>query len=150
MENKRSVGNGIERQTKDKIKVLVVDDEESVRKIISILLDKTEEYEIDTITVPSGMNIENDLEQHQPDLVILDRCFLPGDPMGDEVLERIYKTNNKSQVIMFSADVSLSFNEISKLEIPKRYIMNYVTILSKNHGYKRVQNLIVNYFSHLN
>jgi two-component system nitrogen regulation response regulator NtrX len=77
--------------------VLVVDDEAGIRESLSGILSD-EGYQV--LTAASGEEALREVEEHSPDLVLLD-VWLPGMD-GIETLDRIKKTSPELSVVMIS------------------------------------------------
>jgi len=80
------------------VKILLVDDEEQIRKIIRLLL-KDEKYEI--IDAASGTDALKTIKEIEPDLILLD-IMMPG-MSGIEVLKEVKEKHPKIDVIMVTA-----------------------------------------------
>ena len=80
-------------------KILIADDSLFMRKILKdILADK---YEI--VEAATGLEAEQQFKEEKPDLILLDIIMPEGEEEGIKVLQKIRKTNPKSQVVMITA-----------------------------------------------
>src|ERR1051326_5341148 len=79
-------------------KILVVDDEESIREFFEIML-KREGYEV--ITSSNGREALEELKKHQFDLVISD-IQMP-EVSGMELLTKVKELDSEMQVLMITA-----------------------------------------------
>ena len=85
-----------------KKKILVIDDEENIRKYLKLSLKDTEEYrECEVILAPSGEEGLQFVKQHKPDLVLLD-IVMPGMD-GLETLKKIKEIDKEIPVCMVTA-----------------------------------------------
>ncbi len=83
-----------------KTSVLIVDDNEDVRKLIRMNLH-TEDME--TIEAHDGQMAIDQIQKHRPDLILLD-VMMPGYPNGLELLEMVKKNKvMATKIIMVSA-----------------------------------------------
>lgn len=98
--------------------VFVVDDEESIREYLSILLAK-EGYVVRTFS--NGEDALDALSEHSPAVVLLD-IKMPGLD-GIAVLERIKRFNRNIQVIMMTAFGTIK----SAVEAMKKGAFHYIT-----------------------
>lgn len=69
----------------NKPKILIVDDEVNLTKMLKLNLDETEKYEIRTLN--EGRDAINTIKQFMPDLVLLD-VMMP-DIQGNEIAEKV-------------------------------------------------------------
>jgi two-component system, OmpR family, KDP operon response regulator KdpE len=92
---------------KDKRKVLLVDDERAILKVIGIKL-KISGYEV--ITAPGGQEALDLVKKDSPDIMLLD-VIMPGID-GFEVLEQL-RTFSNMPVIVFSAKPENAQNALS-------------------------------------
>ncbi len=83
-------------------KILIVDDEESFRIVVRMLLEKEKH---DILDAASGMEALEVIEEEKPELVLLD-VMMP-DMTGMQVLEKLKKTHPEIDVIMITAYGSL-------------------------------------------
>jgi len=90
--------------------VLVVDDDQDIRELLAQYLTKNS---FDVITAEDGIEMDKQLELHQPDLIILD-VMMPGDD-GFTLCQRIRKTSNVP-IIMLTAN-SDEMDRVLGLEI---------------------------------
>jgi two-component system response regulator PilR (NtrC family) len=81
-------------------RVLVVDDEESMRQMLSILLKK---QGIDVVTASRGQEAIDLLESGERFSVVMTDLSMPGGVGGLEVLRAVKSIDNASQVIMITA-----------------------------------------------
>jgi len=81
-----------------KYKVLVVDDDKNVRRMIEINLEKEKRYEV--IHASNGESCLHQLQEDVPDIILLD-LQLPGID-GIETLKRIREFSSKIPVVMIS------------------------------------------------
>lgn len=86
-------------QPNEKSKILLVDDDKNILKLISVYLSKEEPYEIQTAT--NSDECFDQVEKFHPDIVLLD-IQLPG-ISGMEILDRIRKFYPAVPIIMMSA-----------------------------------------------
>ena len=85
-----------------KKKILVIDDEENIRKYLKLSLKDTEEYrECEVILASSGEEGLQFVKQHKPDLVLLD-IVMP-DMDGLETLKKIKEIDKEIPVCMVTA-----------------------------------------------
>jgi DNA-binding NtrC family response regulator len=84
-------------------KLLIVDDEEKVRKYLSSLL-RNRGYQVDT--APDGISALEMVSQSDFDLVLLD-VIMPG-PDGLEVLQEIKRRKPHTEVIMLTGNASVN------------------------------------------
>jgi len=84
-------------------RLLIVDDEEKVRKYLSSLLRKRG-YHVDT--APEGTSALEMVNQNDFDLVLLD-VIMPG-PNGLEVLQEIKRRKPNTEVIMLTGNASVN------------------------------------------
>lgn len=84
----------------NKTRVLIVDDNEEVRKLILLIL-RSEGYEL--LEAFDGQSAIQQIQRHRPDLILLD-VMMPGYPNGMELL-RIVKKNKlmSTRIVMVSA-----------------------------------------------
>lgn len=82
----------------NKIKVLLVDDEEGFRKLIGMLI---RDWGYDLIEASNGKEAIDALTNKHPNIIILD--YLMPDIDGITLLRGLRKINNDIPVIMFSA-----------------------------------------------
>lgn len=90
--------------------VLVVDDDQDIRELLAQYLTKNN---FDVITAEDGIEMDTQLDSHQPDLIILD-IMLPGDD-GFTLCQRIRQTSNVP-IIMLTAN-SDEMDRVLGLEI---------------------------------
>jgi len=90
--------------------VLVVDDDQDIRELLAEYLSKNS---FAVITAEDGIEMDNQLAVHQPDLIILD-IMLPGDD-GFTLCQRIRQTSNVP-IIMLTAN-SDEMDRVLGLEI---------------------------------
>jgi two-component system OmpR family response regulator len=90
--------------------VLVVDDDQDIRELLAQYLTKNS---FDVITAEDGIEMDQQLVSHQPDLIILD-IMLPGDD-GFTLCQRIRQTSNVP-IIMLTAN-SDEMDRVLGLEI---------------------------------
>ena len=81
-------------------KILVIDDEDEIRKITVKFLKKNGGYEI--FQAANGREGINMFESHHPDIVVTD-LKMPG-MRGEEVVRHIRKSNAKTKVIAVSGE----------------------------------------------
>ncbi|MFH1771558.1 MAG: response regulator [Candidatus Omnitrophota bacterium] len=82
----------------DKHKILIIDDEINICKLLKLNLESTGQYSVDTVT--SGEEGLDKVKAINYDLVITDYC-LPG-MNGADVLNSLKRINPESPVILFS------------------------------------------------
>ncbi|WP_022941847.1 response regulator [Psychromonas hadalis] len=90
--------------------ILVVDDDQDIRELLAQYLTKNS---FDVITAEDGIKMDSQLDNHQPDLIILD-IMLPGDD-GFVLCQRIRQTSNVP-IIMLTAN-SDEMDRVLGLEI---------------------------------
>lgn len=90
--------------------VLVVDDDQDIRELLAQYLTKNS---FDVITAEDGIEMDSQLDVHQPDLIILD-IMLPGDD-GFTLCQRIRQTSDVP-IIMLTAN-SDEMDRVLGLEI---------------------------------
>lgn len=78
---------------KKKIRVLVIEDEADIRRILKDLL---ESQEFDVVDLPSGHAVLYQIELHQPDVLLVDQ-MMPG-ITGTEIVAEVRKDANNSQL----------------------------------------------------
>jgi len=86
--------------SKDKIKVLVVDDEEAIQQLLRSIIEQTTEFPVDVAS--SGEEAFKCYKKDLHQLIILD-IRLGGDMNGIELLKRIKKHDAVANVIMITA-----------------------------------------------
>lgn len=93
--------NGRKDSKNDRINVLVVDDDELIRKLIQRLLER--EFDIHVTTLSNGLEGLEYAQEHKPDLIILD-LMLPG-LNGFEILKKLRKDKllKDTKIILVSA-----------------------------------------------
>ncbi|MFC1717574.1 sigma-54-dependent transcriptional regulator [Candidatus Poribacteria bacterium] len=84
------------------LRILVVDDEEDIRTILS---DRLEMYEYEVLTAADGMEALEKVEEASPDLVLLDILLPKLD--GMEVLSRMKDKHPEIPVIMITAHLTV-------------------------------------------
>ncbi|MBI4546735.1 MAG: response regulator [Ignavibacteriae bacterium] len=116
----------------DKIKLLVVDDEDALRSIIK---DQLEGYDFEVDTAEDGVHAVNSMQSKRYDVILLD-IRMPGMD-GMEVLKTIREKNLARKVIMLTAVDELKVAKDSLLLgaddfITKPYdIRNLVTCINR-------------------
>ena len=88
---------------KNKLKVLVVDDDETIHELIKRICSKESKIKIDLVSVKSGIECIQKLESITPDLVFLD-VMMPGELDGWAVIQKL-RQNEKLRglpVVMMS------------------------------------------------
>ena len=85
------------------MRILIADDEEKIRKIMSLLL-RDEGYEV--LTVENGIDAVNEAKRFNPDLILLDQQ-MPG-LTGIEALKEIKALRPEQVVIIITAHGSIS------------------------------------------
>ena len=88
----------IESKKRNKLKILVVDDEPSMLQILSLRISG---WGYDLITAVNGSEAINALINKKPDIIVLD-YYLPGMD-GIATLQKIREIDDKIAVIMFTA-----------------------------------------------
>ena len=79
-------------------KILVVDDDEDILEVVRISLQF---YGFHVKTHSTGLNVPDVVQQHQPDLILLN-LFLPA-KSGMKICEEVKRLNSKIPIILFSA-----------------------------------------------
>ncbi len=85
---------GLDAQKKDKslkknkLKVLVVDDDETIHELIKRICSKESSLKIEIVSVKSGVDCINKLDSLKPDLVFLD-VMMPGELDGWAVIQQL-------------------------------------------------------------
>lgn len=102
-------------------KILVVDDEPNIRKVVGILL-KTEGFDVDYAS--DGEEALSKLEKSLPDLVLLD-MFMPK-LSGRATCERI-RANPKTKNVKVAFLTVALFSEKGKSELKSLKILDYIT-----------------------
>ena len=101
-------------------KIMVVDDEQDLREMISLMMEK-EGYEIET--AKDGSDFLNKIDEFQPDLVTLD-VMMPGLTTKD-ILEQLKEKQTKPKIVLLSV---VHFSEAEKNEIfAMGNIVDYIT-----------------------
>jgi DNA-binding response OmpR family regulator len=80
-------------------KILVVDDDEDILEVVRISL---EFYGFDVSARSTGLNVQDVVQQYQPDLILLN-IFLPGKP-GTEICKELKRLDSKRPIVLFSAN----------------------------------------------
>lgn len=116
---------------KNKRKICIVEDDDSIREIYSIELRKNG-YEV--VTATNGQEGLNLINQENPDLIMLDLKM----PVmsGLEVLENLKKSERLSRipvVVLTNVDDQESIKEVGKYET-RFYIVKSLTTLQKIVG----------------
>jgi len=90
----------------NKAKILIVDDEVNLTKMLKLNLDETDKYEIQTLN--DAKSAINTVKEFMPDLVLLD-VMMP-DIQGNEIAEQITEDNeiNHIKIIFLTALVKKS------------------------------------------
>ena len=101
-------------------KIMVVDDEQDLREMISLIMEK-EGYEIEE--AKDGSDFLNKIDEFQPDLVTLD-VMMPGLTTKD-ILEQLKEKQTKPKIILLSV---VQFSEEEKNKIfAMGNIVDYIT-----------------------
>ncbi len=88
----------------DKIKILVIDDQEQITKLVKMSLEKTGNYEVKEEN--NGMNALSSAKSFMPDLIFLD-VMLPqisGSEIANQILDDVELKNIK--IVFFTSIVS--------------------------------------------
>jgi len=101
-------------------KIMVVDDEQDLREMISLMMEK-EGYEIEE--AKDGSDFLNKIDEFQPDLVTLD-VMMPGLTTKD-ILEQLKEKQTKPKIILLSV-VQFSEGEKNKI-FAMGNIVDYIT-----------------------
>ena len=123
---------------RSKPSVLVVEDDALTMKLVKHLLGKT--FGIEPVTMQNGMEAQDYLDEHVPDVIILD-LMLPG-KTGYEILKDVQNNPNleKTRVILISAksraeDIERGFDlnadeYITKPFQPKEFTARFKKVLN--------------------
>lgn len=118
-------------------KIMVVDDEESIRELVSAVLENSGFH---VIAVSSGEECLNELKKMQPDLILMD-MMMPR-MSGRETVEKIRadsKTKNLKVVFLTVA----RFSEVGLESLKKLNISDYITKPFENDDLiKRINKII--------
>jgi two-component system NtrC family response regulator len=90
----------------DNLKVLIVDDKEDFRELLS---DRLQAYGYETLTAVDGIEALEKVKEASPELVLLDIMFPPPSPDGLEILGRIKREYPATLVIMMTAYGTIEF-----------------------------------------
>jgi two-component system nitrogen regulation response regulator NtrX len=85
-------------------RVLIVDDEQNIRRMLSALLEQ-ESYEVGDVA--NGLEALSTVERFEPDVVLLD-LVMPQGPDGLATLERLHVQHPELVVIMMSGKATLA------------------------------------------
>jgi len=120
-----------------KKKILVVDDEASLRELVSAILEQ-EGY--DVVTAEDGRECLNKLRTMKPDLILLD-MMMPG-MSGREVCEKIRK-DSKTKDLKVAFLTVAKFSESGKGVLSDMKVLDYITKPFDNDDLlKRVKKII--------
>lgn len=118
-------------------KILVVDDEESLLQLVSVLLEE-EGYEV--LTASSGDEALAKLKDSKPDLVLMD-MMMPG-MSGREVCEKI-RSNPSTKDLKIAFLTVAKFSESGKETLTKMNVSDYITKPFENADLlKRVKKIV--------
>ena len=111
---RKALQNQLNGETKEKYKIIGVDDEEGIIESLSVFLKKTE-YEFVGVTDPVEA-IEMIKEEHF-DLMLLDYMMTP--LHGDEVVEEVRKFNKEIYILLLTGhkDLVPPLETIKRLDI---------------------------------
>jgi CheY-like chemotaxis protein len=117
--------------------IMVVDDEESLRELLSAILDNAG---YDVITASDGKECLNKLKESKPDLVLLD-MMMPG-ISGREVCEKI-RDDAKTKNLKVAFLTVAKFSESGKDVLKKMKVSDYITKPFDNDDLlKRVKKIV--------
>lgn len=85
-----------------KKRILVVDDEPSITRLLKVNLEDSEKYEVEVEN--SALNVLHTARRFQPDLVLLDVMMPDGD--GGEVAEQLHDAFKNVPIIFLTAAVT--------------------------------------------
>jgi len=102
-------------------KILVVDDEDSIRELLTALLEENG-YTVDT--AKDGEEALLKLRDQNPDLVLLD-MMMPG-MSGRELCEKI-RSDPKTKNMKVAFLTVAKFSEIGKEALDKMHVLDYIT-----------------------
>ena len=102
-------------------KILVVDDEDSIRELLTALLEENG-YTVDT--AKNGEEALLKLRDQNPDLVLLD-MMMPG-MSGRELCEKI-RSDPKTKNMKVAFLTIAKFSEIGKEALDKMHVLDYIT-----------------------
>lgn len=105
----------------DKKKIMVVDDEENLLELLSVLLS---EEGFDVITATNGKECLEKLKNVKPDLILLD-MMMPG-MSGRETCEKI-RANPETKDLKVAFLTVARFSETGKEILRKMNVMDYIT-----------------------
>lgn len=91
------------RKSKKEVRVLVVDDDQTIHDLIKRICDKHKDFKIDLHGVKSGAECLEVVDQIQPDIITLD-VMMPGDFDGWATLEKLREKTGykKTPIVMMS------------------------------------------------
>ena len=102
-------------------KIMVVDDEESLRELVKVILEQ-EGFKV--ITAKSGQECLDKLKEVKPDLILLD-MMMPG-MSGRETCERIRENPETKDLRVVFLTVA-RFSEVGKDILSKMNVLDYIT-----------------------
>ena len=91
----------MEETTKDKLKIMVIEDEEDILNLFNDYLSRQGYHVISRYT--SGENIIKDLETHNADVYLID-SRLPGNKSGTDVATEILEKYPSAPILFVTAD----------------------------------------------
>lgn len=118
-------------------KIMVVDDEESIRELVSAVLENSG---FDVVAVSCGEDCLNELKKTQPDLILMD-MMMPK-MSGRETVEKI-RANSKTKNIKVIFLTVARFSEVGLESLKKLNISDYITKPFENDDLiKRINKII--------
>ena len=111
---RKALQNQLNGETKEKYRIIAVDDEDGVIESLSVFLKRTE-YEFVGITDP--LEAIETIQKEHFDLMLLDFMMTP--LHGDEVVEEIRKFNKELYILLLTGhkDLAPPLETIKRLEI---------------------------------
>jgi len=100
-------------------KIMVVDDEQDLREMIVLMLQK-EGFE--TNTAENGLDLLNKIDDFQPDIVTLD-VMMPG-LTTREILDKLKEKKTKPKIILLTV---IRYSDEEKQKLVQMGIVDYVT-----------------------